>query len=323
MPKKLKSFQSGFSPLIIIIIVAVVVLAGGGYYLVSKGVLNKSSKSGVDFGSVVEQVKNTPYSQLESALNKTSEAKTAYLEFNMKDSAMITFVSQGLTKTIVGVVDGYIAGSTDGKDAKMEIRISSPENPGTSINISTILLSNGDAYIKGPATNGKWLKSTTEKLESDDEKTPTDASLYGFQMLSTVFSENKAVFKSINKDSVTKLPDEEKDGKKYSKYSAEMSTPDFLTAQATDPDFTEKDKADANIILQDAVMKVTFTVDNSTNYITGLTIEAKHLTQIPTPESKELGVSTKHDLDISANLSRFNVPADVAAPDPSEVMSAI
>lgn len=327
MPKTLKEPQAGFSLIIIIVFIATVLLAGGGFLFLSKnkGIFSKtaSNKGGVDIAAVVDQVKGTPYSELESALDKTGQVKSAYLEFDMKDTAMVTVNSQGITKTIVGLVSGYLTGSTDGKSSKVDMRISSPDNPNTSINISYIILESGDTYLKGPATSGKWLKSTKQESKKRNEASPTDASLYGFQIFSTIFSENKALFKAINKDTVTKLPDEVKEGKKLNKYAVDISTPEFLIAQAQDEEFTDKDKSDAKIILQDAIMKATFVVDSATNYVVSINVEAKHLTQIPTPESQNLGVSTTHDLDLNANMSRFDVPADVTPPAPSEVISTI
>ncbi len=311
---KLPDSQKGFSLVIILILVAVVALAGGGYYLLSK---NKSI-SGPD---IVRQINKGPYEELEDALNKTSAATTAYMDYKTKVTSRVTVTKTGITQTLENNVDGYLSGSTDGKTSKIEMRIYSSSNPSASVVINGITTETGDVYLKGPATAGKWQKFTKPEFKALDDKTPADASLYGFEILSTIFSEDKALFKAVKRESVQKLLDQTEGDKTLAKYEVEVSVIDFVNALRQDKDRSEKDINDAQIILKDAIIKTTYFVDKNSRYVTKLVAEAKNLTQIPTPEGEQLGVSAQHDLVITAELSRFNLPTGISAPDASELVN--
>lgn len=309
-----KSTIKGFGLPVILLIVAVIAVVGGGYYLSKNPQLTKNI-------NLTPPVPLTTYQELESALNKTTEAKTAYIDYKTKVASHIAVATSGVTQTINANVDGYLTGSTDGKVSKGELRISSPDNPGTSVVVSVISLENGSLYVKGPATVGKWQYISKEEGEKLDEKNPTDASLYGFNFLESVLSENKALFRTIKKDSVEKLEDHASDGKNYKRFTVEIAVPDYISAIEQDPDATLKDKSDAKKILSDATVKVTFHVDKSSNYITKLVISAKNLSQIKVPEAERLGISTTHDMTLDADISRFDVPTDIKAPEPTEVIN--
>lgn len=307
-----KSVQKGIALPLILLLIAVVAVVGGGYFFYKN--------SGGKF-SVTPPVPMTPYQELESSLNKTTEAKTAYIDYKTKVASHIAIVARGVTQTVDANVDGYLTGSTDGKVSKGELRISSPNNPGTSVVVSVIQIESGSLYVKGPATAGKWQYVSREESEKLDESNPTDASLYGFNLLDSIISENKALFKTIKKDTVEKLEEQTVDGKTLKRFSVEIAVPDYIAAIEQDPEATLKDKKDGKAILADATIKATFYVDKNSNYITKLTINAKNLSQIKTPEADKLGVSTAHDMTLEADLSRFDLPTDIKAPEPSEVLN--
>lgn len=314
---KVKISQNGvFSPVVIIVAV-VIALAAGGYFFFSKN--SSSPRSGGN--NIIDQIKKTPYSELESAINKTVNTKTAYIDYKTKVTSRITGTAKGITQTLVNHVDGYMTGSTNGDITKAEMRISSDANPKKSVIVDVIAIKNSDMYVEGPATKGKWQKLTKAEQEAASAKNPTDASLYGFNILGTIFSDNKALFKTIKKESVEKLPDyKTDDGKVYSKFSVDISVVDYVKAIGEDKNVTDKDKKDAQAILGDAILKATFSVDQKTDYVTGIAVEARNLAQISTPASEKLGISTKHDLDLNAELSRFDVPTGVTIPEDKDLL---
>lgn len=299
----------------LILFTLIVLALGAGYFFLNNG---KSIKL-ADLANQLNPNK-TPFQRLDSALSKTLNVKTFYLDFDMKDTGLITLVSKGLTQTINATISGYISGSTDGKTQKMEMRISSPSNPNTSIIVSVINIEDGTWFVKGPATAGKWKKYTKAEYEKETSATATDASLYGLNILGTIFSESKALFKTIRKETVESLPDETNEGKTYDKYTAEISVPDFINSLSLDKDVTEKDKSDSKIILKDAIMKITLSVDRAANYVTKIIIDARYLTFIPNAASEKMGISTVYDIETTADLSRFDVPTNISAPDSSEVV---
>lgn len=307
------------SPFLLLILLLVIVAAVGGgiYYFLNKNILIKS----VETIKQVNPIK-TPRDEMELAINKVMGAKTAYIDYKMKVTSRITNTKTGITQTFNPIAEGYLAGSTDGKVLRMEIRISSSNNPTASIDISVITTEGDIVYVKGPATQGKWMKLAKAEFEKQAESSPTDASLYGFNLLGTILSENKALFKSIRKDAIEKTANQTVDGKVLNKYTVEIGTPEFIDALEQDKETTQKDKSDAKVILKDAVVRADFFVDPGSNYITKLVIDTKNLAQISTPESEQLGISTVHNIELEANLSRFDVPTGITAPDPKDILNS-
>ncbi len=306
----LKTTQKGIVLPLLLLALIIVAVVGGGYYL------SKNSSLGFNF---TPPVPLNSHQELEGAVNKTVTVKTAHLDYKTNVKSHITVISTGVTQTLDNNVDGYLAGSDEA--SKGELKIYSTQNPSSSVVIDVISLKDGGSYVKGPATAGKWRYVSKEENNKLDEKNPTDASLYGFNLLDSVISDNKALFRTFKKETVEKLEDFSADGKTLKRFSVEIAVPDFVGAIEKDPDSTLKDKNDAKAILADATIKATFYVDKNTNYITKLSVSAKNLTQILTPEAKQLGVSTRHDIELSADISRFDLPMEIKAPDPSEVIN--
>jgi hypothetical protein len=308
--------QKGIVHVIILAIILIVLVIFTGYYITHKEAFN-NVKNPLNQVNVLPK---TPYDELEAGLNKTIAAKTAYIDFKTKVNSHVT-AKTGLTKTSPANLDGYLTGSTNGDINKAQLRISSPESPNNSVNIDVITVKGGDTYIKGPATGIKWQKITKVEAEAQNNKNPTDASLYSLEVLSTLFSQNKALFKTIKKESVQKMADQIIDGKKYDKYDVEISVVDFVNVLSSDPDKTEKDKKDAKIILKDTTLAATYFIDKQSGFVTKVYVSGKNLSNVPTPQTQQLGISATYDFDLNADLSRFDVPTGVTIPDSSELMA--
>ena len=111
------------------------------------------------------------------------------------------------------------------------------------------------------------------------------------------------------------------DGKNYDQYNVEISTTHFIDALSADEEVTAKEVDDCKIILKDAVITANFFVDKKAGYIGKLEVSAKNLTQISVPEAEESGLRSIHDSELTATLSRFNLPTEITAPDPKDVIS--
>lgn len=301
-----------------LLILIAAVLAVGGYFVATNKSLSKFD--------LLKLINPTPYQKLEKALDKTGALDTFYVDYKTKVSSRMTV--QGLTENVVNNVDGYITGSTDDKTTKMEMRIYNEDTPSASVVIGLISVENGDLYIRGPATGVKWQKITKDEYKTMLKEDVPDASLYGFEMISTVFSENKALFKSVEKDAVRQLSDVTENDKAFAKYETEVSVVDFIEVlrQDKESELSEKNIKDRQTILQDAIIKTTYSVDKKSGYIAKLVIDAKNLTQVPTtPEAaqlvKQLGLSTQHDLTLTADFSRYNLPTGIVPPDKSEILN--
>ncbi|MDO8470888.1 MAG: hypothetical protein Q7S63_02870 [bacterium] len=303
-------------PFIILLAIGIAALGIGGTYTLNKG---DATNPIVRFVTEVNPFK-TPYDHLVLAIDTTNSARTLHMEYATNLTSSITFSKTGLTQAVGAKIEGYLGGSTDGKIGKGEIRFSSLEDAGPSVTISFIGTENGDAYYKFPSVV-KWVHMTKEQLKEFNANSPTDASLYSFDILGSVLSESKALFKGIEKNTIQKVSSEKADGKTYDTYAVEISTPAFIEALGKDPDSTEKDVKDAQIILKDATLKATFSVEKESGYITKIGLEGKRLTQIPTPEGQAAGVSSVlHDMNLTADLTRFNLPADITVPGSKDVM---
>jgi len=311
---KNKKNLEGNSGLIIVLVVLVVLLGAGGLVFLSKQVSNNKNSNSFQLPFA-----QTPYDKLLSALEKTSSAKTLYAEYRNKVISSISQSKTGVTQTLSNNVDGSISGSTDGKTGQAEMKIWSDLAPDRSIMVSVVNTENGDWYVKN-AASPKWQKFTKEEYKKQTESSPTDASLYGLNILGTLFAENQALLKSVKKDTVESLGKETADATTYSKYRVEISTPDFINALSTDKDRTPNEVNDSKTILQNSVLSAIFYVEDSTNYVKKLHVEAKKLQQIPNAQADQLGIRTTHDITLDADLSRFNVATNISAPDVKDVL---
>lgn len=314
MPKKSASAQKPFPPLALAAAIIVIIS------------LAFSQSSGNSLGERLDSLQKkyhlflSPKQQLEAAINQTNSVESAYVDFDSNVTTRVTNVKNGLSQSLKNSLTGYLTGSTNGKLGKAEVRISSAANPGVEVVIEVITLEDETSYVKGPATGQKWLKITKEEAEKD--KTPIDASLFAFNILETVFSENKALFKAVEENSVTVLEEYQRDGVTYKKYQADIATPTYLDALAQDTDTTEKEIDNSRQILDSAVITALFEVNTKTGYITHLEVEANNVKQIPTPESEQLGLTAQHNIVLKAELSRFGLPVTITPPSEDEIITA-
>lgn len=304
------------TPMIAIIIIFFV-LAGGGYYFMT---MSKNSTNGSTSSNPLQTMaQKSPYDALSAALNKDIAATTAYMEYKTQVTSSLSQAKTGVTQTLHSNIDGSISGSTDGKTTDMEMKIYSAASPDTSVNVSVMNTANGDWYVRNAQTAPKWQKLTKAQYEQVNAG-PIDASLFGLNILGTIFSSNQALFKSFTKESVTKITDPNSTISTFNDYQVEVSTPAYLAALAKDKDITQKEISDTKQILQDAILTVLFSVDKNSGYVTKIHIDGKRLTQIPTPQSEQLGISTTHDILLDATMSRFNVPTNITAPESGNVL---
>lgn len=309
--KKNKNFSTGAisnNSMTIVIVIIVVILGVGGYMLFN----NQSTNS-------LLSLNKSPYDKLLTALNKTTSAKTMYAEYKTKVTSSLSSAQTGVTQTLTNNVDGSIAGSTDGKTGQFDMKIYSESNPTQSVNVAVINTENGDWYVKN-AGSTKWQKFTKEEYEKDTASQPIDASLYSLNILSTLFEKDQALLKSIKKETVEAIGEESMNDTKLAKYKVEISTPDFINALANNPDRTKNEIEDSKRILKNAVLTAVFYVDDKSNYVRKLHVEAKKLAQLPNEQSEKLGVSVTHDILLNADLSRFDVSTDITAPDDKDVL---
>lgn len=312
---------------VILLLVGVVL-----YFIFSKGsfsplgnfAINPTPVSGKNITMTPSPVVLTqnPYETLLAAINKTTSAKTLYVDFKSKVASRLTVAKTGVTQTLHNNLDGYMSGSTDGTTGKTEMRIYSDATPDKMVTIGTINTDSGDWYIKTAATAPKWQKLTKGQYDKTANSQPIDASLFGLNILGTLMAKDKALFTSLKKDSVEKIGDETVVDVLLTKYRIEVSVPDFITALAKDPDRTAKEIEEVKVILKDAVITATFFVDKNSQYIKRITIDAKNLSQVPTPESQQLGISTIHDIVTTADLSRFDLATNIAPPAPADTITS-
>lgn len=299
-----------FLPLLILVVV-LLVIGGGSFYFMSKS--NTPHRGDASSNPLQKMIAKSPYDSLRTALDKTIAVKTAYVEYKTKVTSSVTSAQSGVTQTLHNSVDGSISGSTDGKTQSLEMKIYNDDYPDKSVNISTLTTELGEWYIRNAQTAPKWQKLTKEQYDAFSSG-PTDASLYGLVFMGTFFSPSQALFNSFNKEAVVSLGEERGENTTYSKYKVDVSTPAFIEALSKDENIKPDDVADAKQILQDAIITVTYYVDDTSGYVTRLVVDAKRLTQIQTPEALKLGLSTTHDINLEATLSRFDIPTNITAP---------
>lgn len=259
----------------------------------------------------------SPQQKFEKALELTNGLDTAYIEFKGIVNTKITNNNNGLSGNQKGKLAGYLTGSTDGNTQRLELRISGDNNSGLEMIIGIITVDDGKTmYVSGPATKGKWQKYSKEEWEKISESSPTDASMYVFDIVSTLFSKSKALLASANPNSLQVLKPE--DG--HDHYKVEISVPSYIESQDLDDDYTDKEIKDAKLILKESVISGEFWVDQKSEYVTKMIIEAKNMQNVPSEELTKAGISAKFDANMEVVLSRFNLPTNISAPDEESII---
>lgn len=301
-----------FGKLIIALLIFLVI--GFGYYGFSGQSLSFDDlhrKSGILL---------TRRQKLENAIEKTIQLNTLYVEFESETKSTLTSSTLGFSRTIDSNINGYLAGSTDGKISKAEMRVSSDLTKGLETILSVIGIDEEVVYIQGPSTNGKWIKlSYDEYLEVDVE----DASLYQFNLLATFFDDSKALIKSVDANSFSYEGVQEFEGEQYEKYTVEISVPKYIETLDLDESVSDTKLAQHKSILESAVISADMYVSSKNGYINGLVIRAKNLEQIISQEDiKNSGISRNvHNITLSAKFSRFNLETNISAPPDDEVIN--
>ena len=133
--------------------------------------------------------------------------------------------------------------------------------------------------------------------------------------IDSFFTTEKALTKSINPTSIETRKDDEVQGQLTNVYFVEISIPDYINFLSANEDYEEKDVADAEKILANAIVNAEIFVDKSTGYVIRLVINSENLTQIQTPESEPLGFDARHITTTTVDLSRFNLPTSIKEPE--------
>ncbi len=260
----------------------------------------------------------SPRQEFEVAVDRTAAVSSLYAEYKSDVTSRITLPT-GVTETVDNNVNGYLTGTSTGDLMKGEMRISSDLDPSKEV-IVEMITSEKTNYIKGPQTQSKWLKIDNSDLEKKDEESPNDASLYGFDILGSIFSEDKALWKAIDKNSIEYQGEDKRNNKTYKKFKVEIGNSEYIKALESNPDASKKSIEEDKKILSSAKLTATFEIDATAKYITKMVIEAKNLKQIVPEQLAAAGISTQHDLKMVVDMSRFNVATDVTIPSDNEIL---
>lgn len=262
----------------------------------------------------------SPQDKLTFSINKHSAAGSAVGDFKIKVKSEISSTKTGLTQAFNAQMDGTAKGQIgEGEKGSVDVRISNSLVPDRSINLSVITMENGDIYMKSP-TEEKWMKYTKEDLKKQAEKNVSDASLYGLDILSSLFEKNQALLSSIKKDTVKYTNKETASIEEKDIYEAEVDMTAYINALSQDEDNTEKEMKEVKEILANTTMTIKISVDRVSGYVAHIEVTAKKLKQLVTPEIQELGLSSTHDMDLTIDLSKFGEPIEVNPPAPDQVI---
>lgn len=245
-----------------------------------------------------------------------------HVEYLNDVDSTFTSIPTGLSELNSSVIKGYMTGTLSGDASRMEMRIANKANPGLEIGVEVITTGNGDVYLKGPATGQQWWKFTESEFDELDEENDLDASLFGFELLTSVFDESNALFNGINRNSTVYVGEDEVEGRTYELYEVEVAIPDYLDAVKNREDISEKEVDQYGEIVRDAIISGSFWVDPKMQRIAYMDLEARNIKQLKTEASEYLGLTTKHDTKVWAEFSRYDIPLDIVLPEEDEIVEA-
>lgn len=251
----------------------------------------------------------SPSQKLERALEKTAAVNSLYLKYEMKGTTKITQISTGVSKSLDYIVRGDILGSTDGNSFSSDMEISSPLQPEMAENVE-IVFSDGEYYVKGRGTQGTWLMFTEDEF-SEFNTGRADAYIYPLTIVSTILSEENALFNSLDEGTVQYLGRTD-DG--MDEFTVEVSVPALIDALSRNEDFDAADIKDAEEILNKGVVSLDLVLDPKSGYVTEIVLKTDNLSLISEEDMEERILTSEFDIETVLSMSRFNLPNNISKP---------
>ncbi len=273
------------------------------------------------FGGYLYYTQNFMGVSLEDALNNTSNVSSMHVDYGMDVKTSIGDASTGTNTDVNSNVDGYMTGGVDGEAYEMKMSISNDLDPTSSLSVTVISDTDGNWYTKTAATGGKWVKYTSDEYEQEFSGNTIDASLFGINILGTMFDGSQAVFGATTTSTVVELGEETVNDVVLKKYKVEISVPDFIESLWGSEDVTEKDISDSEAILAHATISAVMYVNEAAGFVERMVITANNLEQIIPAEYADLGYTSTHNIVMTADLSRFGVENQVTIPTESQIVT--
>lgn len=260
-----------------------------------------------------------PDALLQEAYTNTTNVSTAKVAFVSTVETTINQPTDQTQQKLRSNVSGYLVGSAVDDTMQTELRIAYAEDDSRNAEFRQILV--GDNLYLQTNTSGRiWDRRERSDYNRLYENQPIDATAYTYNMLDTLFSSGKALFRAIDASSVQPQPEREIDGKKYAPFVFRLTVQDYIQALERDPDTTEYILEDARKILSNASISGTIFVNKETRFIERLEYTGTNFTQISSEDSQDLlGITTTQDMNVVAIFSDFNAPLTIIPPPEQEV----
>jgi hypothetical protein len=260
-----------------------------------------------------------PDALLQEAYTNTTSVSTAKVAFASTVETTINQPTNQTQQKLRSNVSGYLVGSAIDDTMQTELRIAYADDESRNAEFRQILVGD-NLYLQTNTSGRMWDRRRRSDYNRLYENQPLDATTYAYNMLDTLFSSGKALFRAIDVSTVQPQPEREIDGKTYAPYVFRLTVQDYIQALERDPDTTEYILEDARKILANASISGTIFVNKDTRFIERLEYTGTNFTQISNEDSQNLlGITTTHNMSVVAIFSEFNAPLTIIPPPEQEV----
>ncbi len=238
----------------------------------------------------------SPVRVLAKASEQTVKLQTVHADMDISVTAHATD-KNGTPVTQDSKVTGFSDLNLPDKTQKAHMTIAAA---GHSLDIDMVLLKGGVMYMKMPIIGQDWISINTQTLK-DQGNLPVDPQSNDYATQSLGF------LKSLNKDSIIKLDDEEVDGIKSAHFRVDVSTPQYL-------EYIKQLPNSSSLLdeFKNATVKTDVWMDKKTNYVVKMESTMKNLTLTDKKTGSSIGSA---DGVVKITYSKFNQPVDISKPE--------
>ncbi len=235
-----------------------------------------------------------PEKVIARAVEVANKLKTVQIDIDttVKATATSGGVSQSAETGIKGLTEVNI--KEDSQKAKFTMSAQ-----GISTDMEVTILKDGMMYLKMSNFGGKWISFSKETIKKA-QGLPVDSDSIDY------VSQLSGVLKSVKKDTLKKLVQEEVNGVRTTKYEAEIDNKQYIDyMNQAGMDLEGED-------FSDATMKATIWVNTKTNNVIKMTTSTKGIkVQTGVSEAPEATA----DIELTMIMSKHNESVDIKSPE--------
>lgn len=245
---------------------------------------------------------------IQAAFDTMLNARSYRVQYE-SDVTSTTIENGGSEARVQSQVNGIIFGSTNSQNLQIELQVINVADPNRAAVYEQIVTPD-QVFFRNITADQLWKRRQTSDYNRLTENFPFDASTYAYNFADSLFSDSRALIRSIIPAS---LSEEDRLGNLV-RFRFRVSIPEYLRALELDSR-VPKDILDREAeIVSSAQIEGTLTINIENQLIEDLRFSALDLTGIPVEESTQLNQIKIHDMQVRINITDVNDSFRISPP---------